>query len=746
MNRADGPVLYGVVVPLVLCLALLPALPVRAADGPIDTASAKLAEGAVLTENTYWTGSDYRTEHYIELSPGAALRPVVASGDLLCTAESLRGMAAALEAKGRHPVAGINGGFFTIANNVPVGAVVRDGVLRSDCDGLTTLGFRADGSALIGTPQFHLMLTAGEERIYIPTLNHLRRTDAPALYTADFAPSTRAVGSGWNLFLVPEVAVPISGSVTLRVERLSADDGAVLIPAGRVVLSLAGDTEKETPPEWLKNLSEGDELTLEVTCNEGWEDIDSAVCLLYPLLENGAVCGGLEKYKGNDPRSAVGVRADGSLVFYTVDGRQSGYSVGAGLDAVAERLRELGCVAAGALDGGASTRLGAVLPGETEMNYVNRPSASRDVANYIFLVTEALPTGKAARLALYPMNIDAVPGAEIALTVKAVDENGYAAAAPENVTYTVSDGIGTVEDGVFRAAGNGSGTITVSAPGLESVSIPVSVAGSPDEIALYGEVYKKHTTKLTLAPGQEVDLTVRAMANHLLLTGSDECYTWTLEPDGGTVDGTGHIVPAAVSGMGLLTVSMGESRTEIPITVWSGVPFRDVLTTDDSFAAVKYVYDHKLFNGTGETVFDPEVIMNRGMLVTVLWRMNGEPEAETQPGFADVDMAEWYGPAVAWAAETGLVNGYDEKTFGPLDALTKEQILTILWRYAEAPEAAAAIEIPQEQGVSEYALAPMVWALTQDRPLIDPDAEGQLLPRSPMARAAVAEVLMRYLQ
>lgn len=729
-----------------LCLALLPAIPAAAAwDGPIDAASALLAEGAVLTQNTYWTGSDYRTENYIELSPDAALRPMVVSGDVLCSAQSLQTMASSLEARGLHAVSGINGGFYTMSNQVPVGAVVRDGVLRSDCDGLSAVGFRADGGALIGTPQFRLTLTAGETRLSVPTLNHLRRTDAPALYTADFAATTKAAGSGWNVVCVPDGDVPLSGSLTLTVEAVTADGGAVAIPEGRVVLSLAGDTEGEMPV-WLAALSAGDELTLEVACAGGWEDVESAVCLLYPLLENGAVCGGLEKYKGNDPRSAVGVKADGSLVLYTVDGRQSGYSVGAGLDAVAERLRELGCVAAGALDGGASTQLGAVLPGDAALSRVNRPSASRNVVNYIFLVTDAQPAGKAARLALYPLDVDAMAGAAVELTVKAVDANGYAATVPEAVAYTVSDGLGAVENGVFHAAAGkaGSGTITASAPGLEPVSIPVTVVESPDELSIYGEVYGHLTTKLTLAPGQEVDLTVRARQNHLLLTSTDECFTWTLEPDGGTVDGTGHIIPAPVSGSGLLTVSAGEAETQIPITVWSGVPFRDVLTTDDCFAAVKYVYDHELFNGTGDTTFDPAVVMNRGMLVTVLWRMNGEPEAETQPGFGDVNPEEWYGPAVAWAAGTGLVNGYSETAFGPLDELTKEQILTILWRYAGQPEPES--EAPEDQGVSEYALRPMAWALDPDRPLIDQDGEGRLLPQAPMTRAAVAEVLMRYLE
>ena len=732
---------------LLLCLALLPVPPVSAGvwSEAVDSGRVLLAGNTGLTQNTYWTGSDYRSENYIELAPGAAVRPMVVSGETLRSVGSMQSMAAALEAKGLHVVAGVNGGFYNMSTYLPVGMVAQDGVLRSaDAEDawMKAIGFRADGSAVMGKPSIALTLTAGDTTLAVEALNHGRGAGL-SLFTDGYAATTKASGKGWNIVCVPEGDIPLSGSVALDVESVAAADGAVTIPAGRAVLSLAGDTDGDAPA-WIAALSAGDTLTLHVKCADGWDDVDSAVGILYPLLENGAVADGLTPFSGNDPRSAIGIRADGALVIYTVDGRQSGYSVGAGLTAVAQRMKELGCVEAGALDGGASTNLSAALPGDSALSQINSPSGGtpRNVANYIFLTTQAKAAGKAARLALYPLDVDIMAGAELALTVKAVDENGYPAKIPANVSFTVSDGLGTIENGVFHAGtAGGSGTITASAPGVESVSIPLTVVDSPDEILLYGEVYGKLTTKLTLEPGQEVDLTVRAMHNHVRLTTADECFAWTLEPDGGAVDETGHLVPAAVSGSGMLTVSAGESETQIPITVWSGVPFRDVLTTDEYFNAVKYAYDHKLFNGTSDTTFDPAAVMNRGMLVTVLWRMNGEPDAETQPGFEDVASGDWYGPAVAWAAETGLVNGYSETRFGPLDDLTKEQIITILWRYAGTPE-------PQIEadtgGVSGYAVPAMTWALTPQKALLDRGGDG-LLPQEPMDRAAVADVLMRYL-
>lgn len=733
---------------LIMCLALLPAIPVSAAGAwgePIAGWTEDIAEGAALTANTYWTGSDYQAEHYIEFTPGGAVTPRVVSGDTLCSNNSMFDFAAALEARGEHTLAGFNGGFYTFATLEAVGVVAQNGVLRCDDEGLFAVGFRAGGDAVIGQPGVSMTVEAGGNIFAVTRFNRTRGENGFALFTAGFDDKTHAAGPGWNIVCVPDGDVPFRGGVALTVEGVTAAEGGVAIPEGRAVLSLAGDIENEAP-EWLSGFEAGNTLTLHVNCAAGWEDVDSAVGLLYPMVLNGAVVENLETSAA--PRTAVGIRADGSIVLYTLDGRQSGYSVGAGLDTVARRMQELGCVAAGALDGGASTNFSAVLPGDSALSQVNSPSGPsvRKVVNYLLLTTKE-PSAGAARLALYPQRIDALAGAEVGLSVKAADWYGHAAAVPENVSYTVSDGLGSVKDGVFIAEAEGTGTITVSAEGLESASIPVRVAASPDSVEIYGEVYGKRIETITLAPGQEVDFTARAMKNHVLLSCSDECFTWEIEPSGGELDGTGHLIPAPASGSGIMTVRVGETVREAVVKVWSGVPFEDVAVTDGFFDAVKYVYDNKIFEGTDQTVFEPETVMNRAMLVTVLWRMNGEPEAESEPGYQDVSPESWYGPAVAWASGTGLVMGYGDGAFGPLDDLTKEQILTILYRYAGMPEPADwRVEThPDVRAISGYAYMPLAWAAAAEI-VSGGDEDGNLLPGEPMMRAAVAEVLMRYLE
>lgn len=729
------------ILPILLCAALLLSVPASAETlgGPVDGWRVTLADGVELTETAFWTGSDLRTEHYLNRAPDAAAVPVVVSSDMLWSKAALTEAAAALHSRGLHVLGGSNGGFYTVATGEPVGLVVSGGVLRADDGWLEAVGFRADGSAVFGKPETKLTLASDGETAELSALNRAPGAGLRA-YTSDAVGAVTPEGESWGVLCAASGGIPMRGSVSLTVEQILETEERIYIPEGHILLLMAKETGEE-PQRLPAMLTEGAELVLESTCADAWEDVESAVGILYPLLADGEVLSGLPAAAA--PRTAIGKKADGTVVLYTIDGRQTGYSAGAGLTDVACRLKELGCVTAGALDGGGSTQMAAVLPGDEDLTTVNRPSdgSTRQVVNYILLAAPDTVPGSAARVTAYPFRIHAVAGAEIPLETKITDRNGYPVPGSRPMRYQVDGDVGEVRGGVFYAAGTGSGTITAVASGLIDGTIPVSVTESPEEIVLYGEVYGRKTTSLTLAPGQEVDLTVRAYDRHILLSGDDTCYSWSLDPAAGTVDETGHLVPGEISCSGTLRVGAGECFTEIPITVWTGVPFADIAVSDGYFNAVKYVYEHGIFQGTGATTFEPHTIMNRGMLVTVLWRMCGSPAADQPAGFSDVAPDSWYGPAVAWAAESGLVYGYSETEFAPADDLSKEQILTILHRWAGEPDPAGETEYGLD-GAQDYARTALQWAL--ENSLVDPDAAAGLQPHSAMERAAVAEVLMRW--
>ena len=176
--------------------------------------------------------------------------------------------------------------------------------------------------------------------------------------------------------------------------------------------------------------------------------------------------------------------------------------------------------------------------------------------------------------------------------------------------------------------------------------------------------------------------------------------------------------------------------------------FADV-SSDAWYAdSVEYASFHRLMGGTGENIFEPESPMTRSMLVTVLWRYEKSPMGYINH-FDDVPEGQWFTPAVAWAAEEGIVNGTGGNCFGPDGKITREQLATILYRYAEKKglniSNKANLDLfPDAAQVSQdWALRPMQWAVGAK--LIG-GSDGYLLPQGNATRAQVATILMRFME
>ena len=178
------------------------------------------------------------------------------------------------------------------------------------------------------------------------------------------------------------------------------------------------------------------------------------------------------------------------------------------------------------------------------------------------------------------------------------------------------------------------------------------------------------------------------------------------------------------------------------------LPFKDVRKSDWFYDDVKYVYNEKLMTGTASDMFSPGMTTTRGMIVTVLWRMENSPEPREAAAFDDVASGLWYSKAVAWAAENGIVSGYGNGRFGPNDDITREQLAAILWRYAKhkgydvsVGEDTNILSYADAEKVSEYAIPAMQWACGAG--LIQGDGVN-LSPRSNATRSQVAAILHRF--
>ena len=177
------------------------------------------------------------------------------------------------------------------------------------------------------------------------------------------------------------------------------------------------------------------------------------------------------------------------------------------------------------------------------------------------------------------------------------------------------------------------------------------------------------------------------------------------------------------------------------------ISYNDVKAGDWYANAVNYVTLTGLMNGTGDG-FSPNLAINRGMMVTVLYRMAGSPEVTAENPFTDVPADTWYTDAVIWASENGITAGTSETTFSPTNSLTREQLATFFYRFADF-ENPDPIEITGDLTgftdagqVASYATDAMKWAIGEG--LISGTTETTLSPKAPATRAQVATILMRY--
>ena len=585
---------------LLLSFSLLGALtlPAAASEALGEDMSAKdtvIHQETQLSTNVFWSTaySDLRTENLITYTPNKTVTPIVTYGDVLTDRSSVAAMAGTLETEGYRVVAGINGDFYNVSTGLPIGLVVTEGVLRSSDAGYYAIGFRADGTAVLGKPGVKVSADLGyavddgsgsstELIRSVAAVNKARTNSGLFLYTYDFNAkhTTGTTETGVNAVCTIERGeLSIGSTVTARVDRVEETTVTAIQP-DQIVLSANANADAYYTNA-LRNMPVGSEVTFTVTANSGWEDVDYAVGALYCLAQDGVVTTGLAA--GANPRTAVGQKADGTLVFYTIDGRKTGHSIGASLTQIGKRLLELGCETVLCLDGGGSTNLAVTTPDATTASIINTPSESnRKVTNQIFLVASNRASGDLDHFYVNAANDYVLAGSTVPVTASGVDSNYI----PMDASYDLSASAGAItEQGgrqlLVTPASGGDITVTASGRGAKGSTV-VHAIHTPDTLTL-----KKGTaslTALTVAPGSKTTLTAGAVWNHLTLAADAKAFTWSVSGDIGTVDENG-VFTAAAPGSGSLTVSAGGKSLTIPITV-----ARQALKTVEDFEDTELIF------------------------------------------------------------------------------------------------------------------------------------------------------------
>ena len=584
---------------LLAALTVSPALASEAMGDGLTATDTLLNRETQLSTNVFWSAvsSDYRTENLITYTPNASVTPIVTYGGALTDRSSVSNTAKALEGQGWRVVAGINGDFYNVNNGLPIGIVVTQGQLRSSDGGYHAIGFRSDGTAILGRPAVSIAaaytaqdgtgeplyneageplydelgnpLTNGtgqllDKSLKITAFNKARTETGIFLYTYDFNAS-RTTGStqpGVDVICtIQEGNFALGGTTSLLVERVVEAESSPTLAPNQAVLTAnakAGDAALNA----LRAIPAGTVVNVTLTpADPGWNDVQYAAGALYSLVENGAVASGLPT--GAAPRTAVGQRYDGSLIFYTIDGRKSGHSIGATMEQVARRLVELGCTTALGLDGGGSTTLAVTKPTDTAAERINQPSdrVERSVSNQIFLVASNQPTGQLSHFHVSADNTYVLAGSSAEISAAAVDTNFI----PMNERYDLTASAGTLAGNVLTTPLEG-GDITVTAQGGGGQgSTVVHAVTAPDGLAVRN-ADNAIITELNASPGTAVQLHGSAAYKHLPLKADPAAFTWALEGDIGTIDETGLFTATAL-GTGKITVSAGTQSASIDVTV-----------------------------------------------------------------------------------------------------------------------------------------------------------------------------------
>ena len=176
------------------------------------------------------------------------------------------------------------------------------------------------------------------------------------------------------------------------------------------------------------------------------------------------------------------------------------------------------------------------------------------------------------------------------------------------------------------------------------------------------------------------------------------------------------------------------------------LPFTD-LTQDWYMDSIRYVYEHELMYGTTDTTFAPDEALTRGMFVTMLYRMEGKPEATGNTSFTDVPANMYYAPAIAWASANGVVYGTSETAFSPEGKITREQMAAMMRRYAsfkklDTSAKADITTFADASAVSAWATGDMQWAVASG--LLYGNNHNQLQPTANATRAQAAAILQRF--
>ena len=456
-----------------------------------------------------------------------------------------------------HVVAGVNGDYFDKTGQ-PVDLMMIDGSIvatpQTAISDLAVLGITSNKKAIIGAPQVSMSLSVNGTSYPINSVNRKRLADHLVVYTRDFAPTTSTNELG------TEVRVKIDSGKLNGGETLSGTVTEVMTGVGNAALNtneiiLSGH---HFASDFLKGINVGDQIEISTKFTPAeWNDVREAVSGRYHLVKNGVLQ--TIKVAGIAPRTAVGVRKDGSLFTAVIDGRTT-QSKGLTLQNTAKLMKDLGANYAMTFDGGGSSTMVVRELGNQKVTVANNPSDGyeRSVANSLLFVS-TYKTGPAVTISPASNVLEVFQGAaytDLTVPVKGLDQymNPVAISGNGKVTSTILSNVNGKQV-VNAKPGTYAGMVTYEG---KTTNIQLRVTNTIDSI-------KASESYLQLAKGQAVQLSVSGIKNGQAVLTDASAFTFSSTI--GSVQANGKYIAPNKDGVGTINVKYGNKSLTIPVIV-----------------------------------------------------------------------------------------------------------------------------------------------------------------------------------
>lgn len=747
-------------------LLLLPTAYATAGERKLQTTT-EIVDGLTY-RNTVTSNNGSRVESFaLELSPDSAAKPILLQGSgTIYAGASINKAVASAQEMGYHVLGAINTDFFSMSTGVPIGIVVEDGVYKSSTDGENAMTIGDGGISVIDAPAVAMSLynrTTGATVIPNNFNKSRHKIGGVYLLNEDFSTvSTRSDGSGWYVRMraVPDAftgQVPdltVNSSLTLEVTELLLSDQSLVLGPDEYILTAADESNRL---DAFQAFQVGDLVTLTTACSNPtlsaaqWAGGVGDIMVRDGRLTDSA--GWTYAKDGRQPRSAMGIRPDGTAVFYAVDGRQSGYSVGLSQLHLAEELLSQGCTTAVNLDGGGSTSFSLWVPGTNGPVMLNKSSdgRARSCATYLLLVAEERGSSVPRRLAPQENGQVVLSGSSLTLPqAVAVDEVLNPVSADlRALSYTSLDGLGIVLNGVYTAGWqSGTDELRLTAGRLEGRA-QVHVVNQLTEFAVTRSGSSTPLSSLSVKPGEQIQLAASGKYWNRTALRDFAPVDVNIQGNVGTVDSSGLFTAAQDLGSGgTITFSAGGLSQTVQVS--ASYVHNDVQPGHWAYDAVEYCYEKGVCSGVSATQFGPDNSMIRGDFMLMLYNAAGKPAVSAPCTFTDVSETDYYYTALSWAQSRGLASGTGDGKFSPRDKITREQAFSLLHRYLSiigknCPDGDLSVldQFTDKAKVADYAKTAAATLVAQG---LASGSGGELDPRGTLTRAQMASLLYRVLE